>query len=176
MTHDNHVRLIKDAIPNNQGGIWADVGSGEGAFTLALRDIAGSEVNIYSIDRNAYQLNLQRQNFTEKFPNTTIQYIHADFTNKLPVPQLDGIIAANAIHFTSDRVKTLKHLKQYLKPNGRLVIVEYNSDQGNEWVPYPFSYQTFVLIAKEAGFTRVNLLDTIPSHFLKEMYAAVAYQ
>ena len=38
MNHDDHVRLIREGVLG--GGIaWADLGSGSGAFTLALADL-----------------------------------------------------------------------------------------------------------------------------------------
>jgi ubiquinone/menaquinone biosynthesis C-methylase UbiE len=173
MNHADHVQLIRDGIPES-GGIWADMGSGEGAFTLALRDIAGPEVTIYSIDADAGGLLEQKRSFDREFPHTDIHFIHDDFMKKISVPPLDGIIAANSIHFVKDTLHVLRHFKTSLKPGGRLVIVEYNVDQGNTWVPYPFAYQTFLKLADEAGYKDMKLLHTVPSQFLREIYAASA--
>ena len=49
MDHRDHVRLIARGVP--PGGAWADLGAGEGAFTLALRDVAGPDVVIYAVDK-----------------------------------------------------------------------------------------------------------------------------
>jgi precorrin-6B methylase 2 len=38
------------------GGTWADLGSGGGAFTLALADLIGPQGVIYSMDRDRYAL------------------------------------------------------------------------------------------------------------------------
>ena len=40
MNHDDHVALLRGGI-DQPGGVWADVGSGTGAFTLALADLIG---------------------------------------------------------------------------------------------------------------------------------------
>ena len=61
MVHRDHVSLIEKSI--KKGGIWADFGSGEGAFTLALRDVAGEDVEIYSIDADSHALQKQKNYF-----------------------------------------------------------------------------------------------------------------
>jgi hypothetical protein len=47
MNHSDHVKLIRNALTNT-AGYWADFGSGEGAFTLALADLLHSGSKIYS--------------------------------------------------------------------------------------------------------------------------------
>lgn len=174
MNHIDHVQLISEGIVK-RGGVWADMGSGEGAFTLALRDVLGEDAEIYSIDKNSDSLKKQEKFFVEMFPKSKVRFIEADFQEELPLPKLDGIIAANSVHFIRDKIAVLKQLKKYLKPNGRLIIVEYNVDTGNVWVPYPFSFNTFVNLAQQAGFEKITQLDAIPSSFLQEIYSAVAY-
>ena len=39
MEHPDHVALLRPGVP--PGGAWADIGAGEGAFTLALADLLG---------------------------------------------------------------------------------------------------------------------------------------
>ena len=174
MGHADHVGLIEKGIKKNSGGIWADFGSGEGAFTLALRDVVGPEVEIYSIDRDERSLGIQKEKFSEMFPDSNIHFIPADFTEVLDFPPLDGLIAANSIHFHKDTVRVVKQLSKYLKPGGTFIVVEYNVDHGNTWVPYPFSFESFQHVAVEAGLKDIQLLATHPSNFLQEMYAAKA--
>ncbi len=52
MNHADHVRLLRGGVPA-PGGVWADFGSGEGAFTLALADLLGTSGEIYSVDQDA---------------------------------------------------------------------------------------------------------------------------
>src|SRR5579859_5888163 len=74
--------LILPGIPH-PGGVWADIGSGSGIFTLVLRDLLGPDVQLYSVDRDAKALDKQRRAFAERYPDTTITYLHADFTRPL---------------------------------------------------------------------------------------------
>ena len=99
MNHDDHVRLIAAGLERNSGGVWADFGAGSGAFTLALRDLAGPEIELIAVDRDRGSLRALRDAMARQFPGTRLQTIEADFRDPLQLPPLDGIIAANAIHF-----------------------------------------------------------------------------
>jgi ubiquinone/menaquinone biosynthesis C-methylase UbiE len=176
MNHDDHVHLIEHGIERNSGGTWVDFGAGSGAFTLALRDLAGPDVELIAVDRDQSSLRSLRSAMERQFPGTNLQLINADFRQPLSLPSLDGIIAANAVHYVSDQVSLLRQWRNYLKPDGRLVIVEYDTDNGNRWVPYPISFTTFQRFAPAARFTNPTLLGVRPSRFLGRIYAAMARQ
>lgn len=176
MNHQNHMDLLRDGIPTT-GGIWADLGSGTGAFTLALADLIGPTGEIYSVDKDRGPLQEQAKAMRSRFPENTVQYVTADFANPLELPLLDGIVMANSLHFVRDRQKpeVLQRIKGYLKPTGRIIVVEYHTDSGNMWVPHPFSYATWEGMAKKLGFENTQLLATYPSRFLQEIYSAASW-
>ncbi len=173
MNHDDHVRLLRGGIPE-PGGVWADLGSGAGAFTLALADLIGPTGEIYSVDKDRSALKEQGQAMRARFPETTVHYIAADFTRRLDLPPLDGVVMANSLHFQREKGPVLQLVRGYLRPGGRLILVEYNVDQGNWWVPYPLSYRTWEALARQNGFTDTRLLATVPSRYLGEMYSALS--
>ena len=182
MNHNDHVNLLRPAnLP--QGGIYADFGAGDGAFTLALRELVGLDAVIYAVDRDGKALrDLERAHRT-RF-NTTLRHaqdgaqnlilLKDDFSASLDIPPLDGIVMANSLHFFRDREKILWHVGGFLKPNGVLLLVEYNVDTGNFWVPHPLTFETFSSLAKKAGYMEPRLLGKIPSRFLREFYSAAA--
>jgi ubiquinone/menaquinone biosynthesis C-methylase UbiE len=168
--------LISPGIPV-PGGVWADFGSGTGIFTLELCDVLGPDAEIYSIDRNARDLERQRQAISARYPQQRVHYLNADFTKPLELPRLDGIVMANALHFVrfERQVEVLERIAGYLRwPGGRFVIVEYNASSGNLWVPYPVDSESFTLLARQAGLGEPQVLARIPSRFLREMYSALA--
>jgi ubiquinone/menaquinone biosynthesis C-methylase UbiE len=173
MNHEDHVNLLRQGIPG-QGGIWADLGSGTGAFTLALADLLGPSASIYSVDRDKSALKEQERAMRTRFPTVTVHYINADFTCRLDLPPLDGIIMANSLHFVREKNAVVQLIRSYLRPGGRLILVEYNADRGNMWVPYPLSYSTWESLAGRTGFASTRLLATRPSRFLGEMYSALS--
>ena len=176
MDHKDHVNLLRPANLE-QGGIWADFGAGSGAFTLALRDVVGTHAEIYAVDKDKRGFNELEKSHRKMF--TTSQNVHpvqADFTGTLSLPPLDGIIMANSLHYYKDKEKVLRHVRSFLKMNGALLLVEYNVDSGNMWVPHPLSFETYQELAPRSGFTEPQLLGTVPSRFLREFYSAVVYR
>ena len=174
MNHQDHVRLLRKGVAQ-QGGVWADLGSGAGAFTLALADLVGPEGHIYSVDKDQHSLGQQEQAMRALFPAVDVRYLNADFTAVLDLPPLDGIVMANSLHYVRKKEAFLQQVRGYLRPGGCLLLVEYNADRGNPWVPYPLSYQTWEELARRSGFTGTQLLETVPRRFLKEMYSAVSF-
>jgi len=173
MNHADHVRLLQGGI-SARGGVWADLGSGSGAFALALADLLGADGEIYSVDRDACALREQERALRARFPAVQGHYIPADYTRSLSLPPLDGIVMANSLHFLRDKEKVLRVLKAYLRPGGHFILVEYDTDKGNMWVPHPLSFRAWQVTARRAGFTDTKLIATVPSRFLGQIYGAVS--
>ncbi len=175
MNHADHVRMLEEAVPAG-GGRWADFGSGGGAFTLALADLLGPAGTIHSVDKNGRALERQRRRMASRFPGVTVHYHHADYTGLLELPPLDGLVMANALHFHRDKGPVVRRLRQTLRAGGRFVLVEYDTDRGNRWVPHPLSFQTWSALAPQYGLTPPLCLATMPSSFLGQFFAALSFR
>lgn len=164
LNHADHVALIEGGVPS-AGGSWADLGAGEGAFTLALADLLGPDAHIVAIDKDARAL----QSLAGRVETRV-----ADFTRPLDLRDLDGVVMANSLHYVKDKQPVLDAVRKMIKPGGRLIIVEYSADRGNPWVPYPFTYPQWEKLAAQAGFRSTRLLKTVPSRWLGAMYSALS--
>jgi ubiquinone/menaquinone biosynthesis C-methylase UbiE len=176
MDHNDHVKLLRPAnLP--QGGAYADFGAGSGAFTLALRELVGLDAAIYAVDKDRSSLRELENLHRTRFGSTeNLILLPNDFSQPLSLPPLDGVVMANSLHFFKDAEKILRHIRSFLKSNGALIVIEYNVDVGNMWVPHPLTFETFSILAPKAGFAEPRLLAKIPSRFLNEFYSAVAYK
>jgi len=83
VNHADLVGLIEGGV-TERGGRWADLGAGEGAFTLALADLLGPGAHITAVDRDAGAL--------KGLARTAIETKVADFTRPLGLSNLDGIV------------------------------------------------------------------------------------
>jgi SAM-dependent methyltransferase len=177
MDHSDHVDLLKDAIPNPSGE-WGEFGSGRGAFTQALAELIGPIGKIYSVDKNGGVLNEQAMAIQRRFSDQApeIHYLVADYTEPLSLPAVDGLLLANTLHFQRHKGKTLRLCLEYLRPGGCLILVEYDVDRGNHWVPYPISYTTWQSLSRSCGYVNISLLAVKPSRFLGQIYSAAGYK
>src|SRR3954452_6616627 len=102
MDHADHVRLLEPAVPTaTPEATWADFGAGSGAFTLALADLLGPGASIIAVDRDERALRENAKHITSSFPGTTFGTLVADFAtlDVDALPPLDGLVAANSLHF-----------------------------------------------------------------------------
>ena len=162
MTNAELVALIEGGV-GAKGGRWADLGAGEGAFTLALSGLLGPSGQVIAVDKDARAL---------RAIGHGIETRTADFTKPMDLRDLDGIVMANSLHFVRDKQPVLERVHAMLRPGGRLIIVEYGADRGNPWVPYPFTFSRWETMAARAGFKNTKLLKTVPSRWLGSMYSA----
>jgi cyclopropane fatty-acyl-phospholipid synthase-like methyltransferase len=172
--HADHVALLRAAV--EPGGTWADIGAGSGAFTLALADLLGPGSRIVAVDRDVGALRRMEEAVRAAFPSVRVESLAADFRGPLGLPLLDGLVAANSLHFVArDRqADVVRALSGHLRPRGRFVVVEYDADHGNPWVPHPFSFEGWVRLVDAAGLVDAERIGRVPSRFLGAIYSAAA--
>jgi len=165
---------VGTAVAGGTGASWADIGAGEGAFTLALADLLGPGGRIVAVDRDARALRENERAVRARFPGTELTTLTADLAGPLDLPALDGLIAANSLHYIPrDRqVAVIRSLASHLRLGGRFVVIEYDVERGNPWVPHPFSYATWGRFAEAAGLADTRRIGRVPSRFLDAIYAA----
>jgi ubiquinone/menaquinone biosynthesis C-methylase UbiE len=174
MDHPDHVGLIRDGV-DTTARRWLELGAGRGAFTLALADLLGPGAEIVAVDRDRGDLVALAATMADRFPGTILATLVADFGRALPVDAgFDGLLAANSLHFVRDPGRVLAGVRSLLSPGARVVVVEYDADAGNHWVPYPFSYRTWETIAAGIGLSGTRLVGRVPSRFLGAIYAAAS--
>ena len=177
MDHADHVALIRGGL-EGAGARWLELGAGSGAFTLALLDVIGDAARVVAIDRDAGALRKLEQAVASRFPASTVSTIVADFMQPLPVEpaSFDGALMANSLHFVRDKAPVLRAAIDTLRPGGRFLIVEYGSDRGNPWVPWPIGYTSWATLATAVGLRDTRRIGEVPSRFLGSIYAAVSHR
>ncbi|HEY0781790.1 MAG TPA: class I SAM-dependent methyltransferase [Thermoanaerobaculia bacterium] len=174
MTPDDARALIERGV-HEPGGSWADLGAGTGTFTVALASVLGPLGTVYAVERDRAALRALRSIADGIAAGARIEVVNGDFTRELDLPPLAGILAANALHFVprSEQAGVLARLAALLDANGRILLVEYDRDRGNPYVPYPISRERLRRLAKDAGFGPPSLLAERPSDYGGELYSAV---
>ena len=167
--------LLASAIPR-RAGWWADLGAGDGTFSRALARLLGAGSRIYAVDRDPGAIaSLERL----RLDGVALIPVAADFTRPIELPglvrgQLDGMLLANALHFVPDAGAALRRLVGWLRPAGRLVIVEYDGRGPNRWVPFPIPAARLTRVMAAAGIAPPTITATRPSAYGGTIYVAVA--
>ncbi len=172
MTEEDHIALLSGGVRAG-GGFWADLGSGAGAFTVALARLLGGQGRIVSVDRDARALAEAERTLRALFPRLDVQAVARDFTALTGISGLDGILMANSLHFQRDAEDLLRRLRAWLVPGGSLLVVEYEVARANPWVPYPVPFRRLAGLAQAAGYEPARFLSTRPSRYHGSAYSAV---
>ncbi len=172
MTEEEAVALIgRRRIGGDQPCIWADLGCGDGTFTRALATLLPAGSVIHAVDQNARAL---RQIPGEHAGVSIVTHL-ADFsTPPWPFDALAGVLLANSLHYVRDQAAFVRACEPAMRHPRRFLIVEYDTDRANRWVPYPLSRTALEKLFADAGYSSMAFLGSQASRYQRaELYGAL---
>jgi SAM-dependent methyltransferase len=149
---------------------WADLGCGDGTFTLALAALLAAGSTIHAMDRDGSAL----RNIPPAHHGVRITTHRGDFTNQSwPFANLDGILMANSLHYVADQAAFIHACEPRMTSRRRFLIVEYDTSEASRWLPYPVSQTRLTGLFERAGYSSIRLLRSRPSVYRRaSLYAA----
>ncbi|HOX84170.1 MAG TPA: hypothetical protein PLS08_14165, partial [Chryseolinea sp.] len=91
-----------------------------------------------------------------------------------PFSILDGIMMANSFHYIKDKPLLIEKLSRHLGSEGKLIIVEYDTDRANQCVPYPLPFNQLDVLFNQQGFNSIEKIGEYNSVYnSNKMYACV---
>lgn len=153
---------VMASLQLDKGDTVADIGAGGGYFTFRLSDEVGPTGKVYAVDVDDDMIaHLKEQVAAQKREN--IEIVRARYDDPmLPDGSCDLIFTSNTYHHIADPVEYFRNAKKYLKPGGRVAILDLND---TSWFPYLFGHYTSPDEVEkgmaEAGYMREIKLDFI---------------
>jgi ubiquinone/menaquinone biosynthesis C-methylase UbiE len=147
-----------------KGASVADIGAGSGFITERLAARVGPTGHVFANDVQPQMLQmLARRLAIRKITNVTLVQGTID-DPRLEPASVDLEIMVDVYHELSQPQTMLRHLREALKPGGRLVLLEYRKEDPT--VPIKFEHKMSVAEAKmelEAeGFTLAKVDEALP--------------
>jgi ubiquinone/menaquinone biosynthesis C-methylase UbiE len=107
------------------GDVIADIGAGTGLFSVPLAKAASAGGVVYAVDIEQGLLDhIATQ--AKELQATNVHTVLGKFTDpNLPKTNVDLAFINDVLHHIEDRPGYLKNLARYLKPSGRIVIIDY---------------------------------------------------
>jgi 2-polyprenyl-3-methyl-5-hydroxy-6-metoxy-1,4-benzoquinol methylase len=113
------------------GMIVADIGAGSGFFSRPIAKAVGPKGKVYAVDIQQGLLDfINKRDAEENIHN--VQTVLGEFDDpKIPARNVDLAFINDVLHHIEHRAAYLKALGTYIKPNGRIAIIEMNKDDPN---------------------------------------------
>ncbi|MCP8312317.1 MAG: class I SAM-dependent methyltransferase [Candidatus Methylarchaceae archaeon HK02M1] len=116
---------ILETLELQLGQNIADIGAGGGYFSLRFAYAIGKEGKVYAVDTNPEFLEFIRTSAKEKGFYNVETILATEDRLDLPEKSLDLVFMRNVTHHLSDRVEYFRNLSGFLKPQGKIAIIEY---------------------------------------------------
>jgi ubiquinone/menaquinone biosynthesis C-methylase UbiE len=153
-----------DAIGIKSGMAVADVGAGSGYFTLRLSKRVGPGGKVYAVEVQPEMMAILRRHVAKEKLTNVVTIIGSEADPRLPLKSVDLILLVDVYHEFSQPQSMLRKMKEALRPNGRLVLLEYRKEDPH--IPIRSEHKMSVAEAKaevEAeGYKLEKVLNDLP--------------
>ncbi|HDM09472.1 MAG TPA: class I SAM-dependent methyltransferase [Desulfobacteraceae bacterium] len=161
----NESERIIESLRIQEGYRIADIGSGGGYFTLKFAKKIGKTGKVYAVDSQPKYLDFIRQQAEREGLDNIIFVLVAEDEVNLPEAALDLVFARNVFHHLTEPARYFRNLKRFLKPSGKLAIIDHKPKSGFSFVSIFRHYTPERLILQEmekAGYFLMESLDFLP--------------
>ncbi|HML05997.1 MAG TPA: methyltransferase domain-containing protein, partial [Methanobacterium sp.] len=161
-SHESRPAEVLKSLDIHDGDIIGDIGTGGGYFTFEFSKKVGKKGRVYSIDTNQKSLDFVNNNSNEV---NNIKTILANENGFLLPEKVDIFFLRNVFHHLPEPVQYFRSLRQYLKEDGKIALIEYKK-KGFSFVGLFGHYtpeETIIGIMEKAGFCiseKFDFLDT----------------
>ena len=173
---EENPNLALDALGIRPGMVVADIGAGTGYMSLRLAKRVGPSGKVYANDLQPDMLRLLRENAARARIANIETVLGEEADPKLPQGQMDLVLLVDVYHEFAEPQKMLRKIRDTLKPDGRLVLLEYRKEDPS--IPIRPEHKMSVAEVRtelEAeGFHLGPVIETLPRQHILILTKATA--
>lgn len=148
------------ALKIQPGASVADLGAGGGYFTFRLAEAVGPSGKVYAVDVDRDMVDLIAERATKEGRSNIEVILVKPEDPSLPKGGVDLIFTSNTYHHIEDRVAYFTNLRKYLRPDGRVAIIEFDRRGWLEGLLRHYTPSEFIKREMEqAGYSLQQELD-----------------
>lgn len=153
-----------DLFGIQKGMTVADVGAGTGYFSLRMARRVGPAGKVYATDIQPEMLDRLREKSQSEGITNIETVLGSEADPKLPPGKMDIVIMVDVYHELSQPQAMLQKIRASLKPDGRLILLEYRKEDPT--IPIRPEHKMSIVEVKTElegeGFKLDKVLDTLP--------------
>jgi ubiquinone/menaquinone biosynthesis C-methylase UbiE len=129
------IPLVIERLRLKPGDIVADIGSGSGTFSIPMAKAIAPNGILYAVDIDSKMLDYVAER-AKKEGITNLRTVLGEADDpKLPVKDVDVAFFHRVLHMIEHRQIYVNDAAKYMKPDGRIVIIDKNPEQSpNSWM------------------------------------------
>jgi ubiquinone/menaquinone biosynthesis C-methylase UbiE len=116
------------ALDIKKGSVVADIGAGVGYHVWRLAEIVGPTGKVIGEDIQDAMIRLLKKNIDDRKLKNVEIVLGTPTDPKLPAKALDLVLMVDVYHEFSEPATMMKHIQNALKPDGRVVLVEFRKE------------------------------------------------
>ena len=151
------------------GFVIADLGCGDGYFTLPLISHIGRSGMIYAVDSNSNALNILKNNLAKiSSESARVRIIMADVSDTpIRSHSVDTVLFANIFHDIEDKSRFLKEVKRIVKQSGVIIDIDWRRVPSQFGPPENIRIDepTALIIMEENGLRLIRSIDAGQYHY-----------
>jgi len=149
------------------GNVAADIGSGSGLFTRLIARAVAPDGKVYAVDIDKDLLGHVAATAAKEGIKNITPVLSPEDSPALPPHCLDVALICDTLHHIAKRETYLVNLKHCLKPDGRLVIIDFSDGWPAGHEPLRFSLSDLDEWTGAAGYVKVAEYNTIEGNFFR---------
>jgi len=165
---EEHPAEVIDALNLHGGEVVADLGAGSGYFAFRIAPKLGNSGKVLAVDIQDEMLETIRRRARD-LKVTNVEEVKGSATDPhLPRDGVDIVLMVDVYHELAFPYEIMTQVCEGLKPDGRVVFVEYRKEDPR--VPIKEVHKMSVMqLEKEmnaVGLARVQTIETLPSQHI----------
>jgi len=157
---DRALRILKI----QKGAVVADIGAGSGYMSIRMAKIVGPQGKVYANDIQLGMLDLVRKNVEKAKLTNVVPVLGTVEDPRLPAGAIDLALMVDVYHEFSQPQQMLQKIREALKPDGRLVLLEYRGEDPQ--IPirpeHKMTREQVKLELEHEGFTLKTVNEDLP--------------
>src|SRR3990172_9722134 len=128
------VNEVIEKLRLKPGDIVTDIGSGSGTFSIPMAKAIAPNGILYAVDIDQKMLDYVAEKAKQEGV-TNLRTVLGEYDDpKLPVQTVDVAFFHRVLHMIEHRQAYVNDVAKYLKPDGRIVIIEQNAEDRDDWM------------------------------------------
>ena len=161
---EEHPEVVIDALELHEGEVVADLGAGSGFFTFRMAPKVGKTGKVLAVDLQDEMLETIRERAAESKVTNVVEVKDTETDPELPANSVDLVLMVDVYHELSYPYEVMTKVREALKPDGRVVFVEYRKEDPRVPIKelHKLSVEQLDKEMKVVGLKRVRTVETLP--------------